>query len=178
MGKVVAAVGMAYAPGTPTFARNLKTPLALGKSLAAGKPDHCNQSSTLARWACGPMDGDFAHLENTVFPGAPEIAEHVLAELVENGYDVSRAGSTEYGNNLLMPWITMNPGITCPIIPIFISVFTPPLVPCRRAYALGEAIAAAKSDPQLFVEFDDYEIEIAKKNEYLLNSPHPLVNDV
>jgi 2,3-dihydroxyphenylpropionate 1,2-dioxygenase len=128
-----------------------------------------------------------------------------------------------------MPWILMNPGITCPIIPIYINVFTPPLISYKRAYTLGEAVANAidslpadtkvaflctgglshwppywnefqaspddkfmqrmkrfqtegkeylKTDPNLFVEFDDYEIEMAKNNEYPLNNHHPLVNDV
>lgn len=31
--------------------------------------------------------------------------------------------------------------------------------------------------PDLFVQFDDYEVEMAAKNEYPLNSKHPLVND-
>lgn len=167
--------------------------------------------------------------EKTIFPGSPKIAEHVLASLVEQGFDVSRAGSTEYGNNLLMPWILMNPGLECPIIPIYINVFTPPLISYNRAYTLGEAVANAidslpedtkvgllctgglshwppywnemqaspddefmnrmkryqtegkeylKTDPRLFVEFDDYEVEMAKKNEYPLNNHHPLVNEV
>jgi 2,3-dihydroxyphenylpropionate 1,2-dioxygenase len=34
-----------------------------------------------------------------------------------------------------------------------------------------------KKYPDLFVRFDDYEIEIAKKKEYPLKSKHPLVND-
>jgi 2,3-dihydroxyphenylpropionate 1,2-dioxygenase len=34
-----------------------------------------------------------------------------------------------------------------------------------------------KTDPRLFIEFDDYEVEMAKKNEYPLNNHHPLVNE-
>lgn len=123
----------------------------------------------------------------------------------------------------------MKPEIDCPIIPIFINVFSPPLIPYKRAYALGEAVRNAAEglpddtrvaflctgglshwppywneiqapaddlflkrmkrfqtegkkvlleDPKLFVDFDDYEIEMAKKNEYPLNKAHhPLVND-
>lgn len=33
-----------------------------------------------------------------------------------------------------------------------------------------------KRVPDLFVQFDAYEVEMAKKNEYPLNSRHPLVN--
>lgn len=127
-----------------------------------------------------------------------------------------------------MPWLLMKPEIDCPIVPIFINVFSPPLIPYKRAYALGEAVRnAAESlpgdtrvaflatgglshwppywnahqappedvflqrmkrfqtegksvlveDPRLFVDFDDYEIEMAEKNEYPLNKAHhPLVN--
>ena len=32
-----------------------------------------------------------------------------------------------------------------------------------------------KTNPRLFIEFDDYEVEMAKKNEYPLNNHHPLV---
>ena len=41
--------------------------------------------------------------EKTCFPGSPEVAEQLLASLVEQGFDVSRNGPIEYGNNLLMP---------------------------------------------------------------------------
>jgi 2,3-dihydroxyphenylpropionate 1,2-dioxygenase len=258
MGKVVAAVGMSHAPGALAFpetcpeairAKLEDASLELGKSLAAGKPDvifaflddhfenfYRNHMPSIAIGVAdshvGPADQWMETLRikgKTIFPGAPDIAEHVLLSLVEDGFDVSRAGSTEYGNNLLMPWILMNQGITCPIIPIYINVFTPPLISYKRAYTLGEAVANAvdslpadtkvallctgglshwppywnefqaspddkfmqrmkrfqtegkeylKTDPNLFVEFDDYEIEMAKKNEYPLNNHHPLVNDV
>ncbi|KKY16861.1 putative protocatechuatedioxygenase subunit beta [Phaeomoniella chlamydospora] len=171
--------------------------------------------------------------EKTIFPGAPEIAEKVLSSVVHQGFDVARAGPCEYGNNLLMPWKLMGVEESLKdvaIVPIFINVFTPPLIPYARAYALGEAVRAAvetalpetlraafictgglshwppywspvqggdppsdpflqrikryqtegksylKQDPKLFVDFDDYEVEMAAKNEYPLNSKHPLVN--
>ena len=115
------------------------------------------------------------------------------------------------------------------IVPIFLNVFTPPLMKYSRAYALGEACRVAveslpsdirvaflctgglshwppywsayqngdppqddflklmkeyqtvgksvlKRVPDLFVQFDAYEVEMAAKNEYPLNSKHPLVN--
>ncbi|KAL2841981.1 Extradiol ring-cleavage dioxygenase, class III enzyme, subunit B [Aspergillus pseudodeflectus] len=105
------------------------------------------------------------------------------------------------------------------LIPIFINVFTPPLIPYPRAYAFGQAvrrtIEALLDDcraalmctvshwppfrnpnqrvdqmkefqtfrkpvleqyPNLFVELEEYEMEMAKKNQYPLNSKHPLIN--
>ena len=258
MGKVVAAVGMSHAPGAlacpENCPENIRTKLEdasleLGKSLSSSKPDVIfaflddhfenffrNHMPSIAVGVAdshvGPADQWMETLrikEKTIFAGALEVAEHLIASLVEDGFDVSRAGSTEYGNNLLMPWILMNPGIDVPIIPVYINVFTPPLIPYKRAYALGEAVAHAvetlpedtkvaflctgglshwppywnevqaspddkflqrmkqyqtqgkeylKTDPNLFVEFIDYEVEMAKKNEYPLNNHHPLVNDV
>ena len=167
-----------------------------------------------------------------VFPGNPKLAEHILTSLVHDGFDCSRVGSAEFGQNLLMPWVLMQtnlqPADLC-VIPIYLNVFTPPLMKYSRAYALGEAVSRAiekmpeechvglictgglshwppfwnpnqagdpPSDPflmkmkefqtygppvlqkypELFVELDHYEIEMAKKNEYPLNSKHPLVN--
>ncbi len=171
--------------------------------------------------------------KKTIFPGAPSLAEKLLGSLVEQGYDVARAGPCEYGNNLLMPWKLMGVEESLkdvPIIPVFINVFTPPLISYNRAYTLGEAVrygvdtafpedtkvaflctgglshwppywsptqagdppsdpflqrikryqtegkSYLKQDPRLFVDFDDYEVEMAKNNEYPLNSKHPLVN--
>lgn len=174
--------------------------------------------------------------EKTQFPGSPAIAEHLIHSLVDQGLDVSRTGPVEYGNNLLMPWVLMEAQLppTVAVVPIFINVFTPPLMKYSRAYALGEACRVApesvpardnneetrvafmctgglshwppywspyqagdppeddflklmkeyqtvgkavlKRVPDLFVQFDDYEIEMAAKNEYPLNSKHPLVN--
>jgi len=172
MGKVVAAVGMSHAPGALAFPEtcpeNIRTKLEdasleLGKSLSSSKPDVIfaflddhfenffrNHIPSIAVGVAdshvGPADQWMETLrikEKTIFAGAPEVAEHLIASLVEDGFDVSRAGSTEYGNNLLMPWILMNPGIDVPIIPVYINVFTPPLIPYKRAYALGEAVAHA-----------------------------------
>jgi 2,3-dihydroxyphenylpropionate 1,2-dioxygenase len=165
------------------------------------------------------------------FPGNPKVAEQLIYSLVDQGFDVSRTGAVEYGNNLLMPWLLMEPELeNVSIIPIFLNVFTPPLMKYSRAYALGEACRKAaeglpddlriaflatgglshwppywsptqagdppsdpflqqmkeyqtegksvlKKYPDLFVRFDEYEIEMAKNNEYPLNSKHPLVNE-
>lgn len=163
------------------------------------------------------------------FPGNPKIAEKLITSLVHDGFDVSRTGATEFGQNVVMPWELMKPELpNVTLIPIFINVFTPPLITYPRAYAFGEAVKRAidslpddcrvalmctgglshwppywnpnqagdpptdpflikmkefqtygqpvlKKYPNLFVELDEYEIEMAKKNEYL-NEKHPLVN--
>lgn len=223
---------------------------ALGKSLTSAKPDiifaflddhfenfYRNHMPTIAvsvaEQNVGPADQWMEPLrikEKTYFPGSPETAEHLINSLVDQGFDVSRTGPVEYGNNLLMPWVLMETQLpNVAIVPIFINVFTPPLMKYSRAYALGEAcrvaVEALPSDvrvafmatgglshwppywsptqagdppkdeflklmkeyqtvgksvlervPDLFVQFDQYEVEMAAKNEYPLNSKHPLVN--
>lgn len=44
----------------------------------------------------------------------------------------------------------------------------------KEYQTVGKSIL--KRVPDLFVKFDEYEIEMAAKNEYPLNSKHPLVN--
>ncbi|KAH8892676.1 protocatechuate-dioxygenase subunit beta [Thozetella sp. PMI_491] len=259
MGKIVAAVGLSHAPGAIGFPETAKpdarerteaATLALGKTLTDAKPDvifaflddhfenfYRNHMPTIAvsvaEQHVGPADQwmEPLHIDKkTYFPGSPETAEHLINSLVGQGFDVSRTGSVEYGNNLLMPWLLMKPELpNVAVVPIFLNVFTPPLMKYSRAYALGEACRVAaeslpgdvrvafmctgglshwppywsptqagdppqdeflklmkeyqtvgksvlKRVPDLFVKFDEYEVEMAAKNEYPLNSKHPLVN--
>jgi 2,3-dihydroxyphenylpropionate 1,2-dioxygenase len=74
--------------------------------------------------------------EKTIFPGAPDIVEHVLSSLVDSGFDVSRAGSTEYGNNLLMPWVLSK----CFLL-LFFLIFTfsdMPRLCCKKVSSLSD----------------------------------------
>ncbi|KAF2804085.1 protocatechuate-dioxygenase subunit beta [Mytilinidion resinicola] len=259
MGKIVAAVGLSHAPGALAFPetatseareRTEKATRDLGISLEAAKPDiifaflddhfenfYRNLMPTIAvsvaETHVGPADQWMETLripKKTHFPGNPKVAEHLIHSLVEDGFDVARTGTVEYGNNLMMPWVLMRPELeNVAIIPIFLNVFTPPLMKYSRAFALGEACRKAalalpdetrvafmctgglshwppywsptqagdppsdpflalmkkfqtegkpvlKEHPDLLARLDDYEIEMAKKNEYPLNSKHPLVN--
>ena len=165
------------------------------------------------------------------FPGNPKMAERILTSLVYDGFDCSRTGAAEFGQNLLMPWVLMQADLPpdMSVVPIYLNVFTPPLMKYSRAFALGEAVRRAieklpdychvglmctgglshwppywtakqagdpptdpfiskmkeyqtygrpvlQKYPNLFVELDEYEIEMAKSNEYPLNSRHPLLN--
>jgi 2,3-dihydroxyphenylpropionate 1,2-dioxygenase len=78
--------------------------------------------------------------EKKAIHGAPDTAEALLAGLVAGGFDVARMGSAEFGNNLMVPLELIRPECDIPIIPVFINVFTPPLISMRRAADLGKAI--------------------------------------
>ncbi|KXS98436.1 hypothetical protein AC578_1778 [Pseudocercospora eumusae] len=250
MGKIVAAVALSHAPGAIGFpetakpdarARTEAATLSLGKSLTRAQPDvifaflddhfenfYRNHMPTIAVGVAehhvGPADQ-----WKTYFRGAPDIAEHLLKSLVDQGFDVSRAGSTEYGNNVLMPWVLMEADLPdVAIIPstsmsrhfdVIPNLLQSTSTSCRVAaealpgdtrvaflatgglshwppywspYQNGDppqdeflklmkeyqtvGKSVLKRVPDLFVQFDAYEVEMAKKNEYPLNSRHPLVN--
>lgn len=72
--------------------------------------------------------------------GSPELAEDLLGGLLAAGFDAARMGGAEFGNNLMVPLELVRPGCDIPIIPVFINVFTPPLITMRRAVDLGKAV--------------------------------------
>ncbi|MDY6996011.1 MAG: extradiol dioxygenase [Actinomycetota bacterium] len=73
----------------------------------------------------------------------PGLAEHILRSLVGHGIDAARMGPAEFGNNLMVPLRLIRPAGDIPIIPVFINVFTPPLITTQRAYEVGAAVRAA-----------------------------------
>jgi len=78
--------------------------------------------------------------EQHVIPSDPEIAELLLRGLVHKGFDAARMGAIEYGNNLMMPLHFIRPEFDIPIVPVYINVFSPPLIPYWRAYDLGATV--------------------------------------
>jgi len=256
MAKIVAGIGMSHAPGAlgwpdaPSASvrrRLLQAADRLGRSLDAARPD------VIIAFLDDHFENHFRSLMPTVgigvaashpgpatqwlealrltrqerFGGAPEIAERLLRSLVADGYDVARMGEIEYGNNLMVPWKLMAPRSAPAIIPVFTNVFSPPVMPYRRAYAFGAALRNAaealdadlrvafmatggmshwppfwndsspeadaflarmkafqthgksvlEKDPHLLRDLAAYEIEMAERNQWPLNSPHPLVNE-
>ncbi len=78
--------------------------------------------------------------KKVVLDGKPEIGETLLRELVRMGFDMSRMGEIEYGNNLLVPLKFIDPDFKIPVLPIYINVFSPPLPSMARCYDLGAAV--------------------------------------
>ncbi|KAF4311794.1 putative extradiol ring-cleavage dioxygenase class III protein subunit b protein [Botryosphaeria dothidea] len=247
------AVGFPESAAPDARARTEAAALALGQTLVDAAPnviiafldDHfenffrTNMPSIavgVAATHSGPADQLMEALRiptKYVYSGNPAAAEHLLASLVHAGFDAARTGSAAFGQNLLMPWVLMRLEGRLPadvsVVPVYINVFTPPLMRYSRAFALGEAVRRAaealpdacrvaflctgglshwppywspgqagedprdpflakmkeyqtfgpgvlEKHPRLFVELDEYEMEMARKNEYPLNSAHPLIN--
>lgn len=76
-------------------------------------------------------------------PGAPTLAKYILEKTVHAGFDVTRMGPVEYGNNLIVVWELIRPQYDIPVIPLFVNVYHPPLPTLDRAYAFGEAVRSA-----------------------------------
>jgi 2,3-dihydroxyphenylpropionate 1,2-dioxygenase len=75
--------------------------------------------------------------------GAKGLAEHLLRSVVGQGFDAARMDAAEFGNNLMVPLRLIRPDGDIPIIPVYINVFTPPLITMQRAYELGAAVRKA-----------------------------------
>ncbi len=169
MAKVVGAISMSHAPGAVGWAdrppEDQKQRLnaihdGLRQLLAAAAPDVIvaflddhfenhfrNLMPSLAIGIApshsGPADFMMEALQfdrKACFPGKPEIAETMLRRLVKAGFDVARMGEIEYGNNLLVPLRFIRPEFDIPVIPLFINVFSPPLIPYGRAFDFGAAV--------------------------------------
>lgn len=175
MASIVAGIGLSHAPGAlgwpeaaaPDVQKRVQDATsALGKRLKDSRPDvivaflddhfenHYRNllptvSIGIADHHIGPAKQWLEALrltEQERFPGAPAIAEKLMRSLVSQGFDLARLGTIEYGNNLLVPWKNMGVSSDIPVIPVFINVFSAPLMPYMRALALGRAFREAVLD--------------------------------
>lgn len=90
----------------------------------------------------GPTEDAVAWLEmqRRSWPGSKDYAMAVLKECVGAGFDMYRAGATEFNHNVLMPKKFLWPDRDIPVVPIFINCFSPPLPSWRRSYELGKCV--------------------------------------
>ncbi|MCF4167357.1 hypothetical protein L2U69_17035 [Zavarzinia compransoris] len=256
MAKIVTAISMSHAPGAVGWAdtppADQKARIArihedLRERLAAAKPDiivaflddHFENhfrymmptlSIAVAASHSGPADYMMKALqfdEKVVIPGEEETAETLLRELTKGGFDMTRMGSIEYGNNLLVPLKFIRPEFDLPVIPLYLNVFSPPLMPYARAYDFGAAVrrvldalpgdtrvaflatgglshwppvwtegapeddtflqrqrryqtegkGVLESDPTLYSDLAQYEIDMMNRKQWPLGYQHPLVNE-
>lgn len=169
MAKIVGAISMSHAPGATGWpdapAAKMKRHLdqmhdEVARYLDEAKPDVIvaflddhfeNQFRTLmptfavgiAESHSGPADYMVKGLgleKRETIASNEALATALLGGLIEAGFDMTRMGEIEYGNNLMTPLKLIRPQFDIPVVPIYINVFTPPLPRMSRAYALGEAV--------------------------------------
>ena len=169
MAQVVAAISLSHAPGVLGWpdapqpdmrARIADAHAELRQRLVAAKPDviiaflddhfenHFRKMMPtfaigIAPSHSGPADYMMEALkfdEKVVIPARPDLGEHLLRALIPAGFDMTRMGEIEYGNNLLVPLKFLTPDFDIPVLPLYINVFSPPLPSMARAYDFGAAV--------------------------------------
>jgi 2,3-dihydroxyphenylpropionate 1,2-dioxygenase len=109
------------------LSRNLMPPLALGVAdRHVGPPEHYFGMLRMDR--------------TLEIPGSRRFAEALLRSLVAQDFDIARLGETEYCQNLMVPLHLVWPENQFPVVPLYINVFSPPLISPARAFELGAAI--------------------------------------
>jgi protocatechuate 4,5-dioxygenase beta chain len=107
------------------------------------------------RSARDPLGTRLEDRTKLVFPQQPELARHLLRGLVKRGFDVANlAGRFDPRGNPargvshmvsnLVPEV--DPGLTIPLVCVFLNEYYPPLPSAARCAALGEAIADTLRD--------------------------------
>jgi aromatic ring-opening dioxygenase catalytic subunit (LigB family) len=124
----------------------------LGKTLDETKPDlaivvgsdhletfFLSSVPTFAVIAGERTNAVFAGREYSLPTHLP-FAEHMLDELVRQGFDMAYSQDAELGHSFAAVFEWVLEGRAIPVVPIFINTYLPPLPTARRAEALGKAI--------------------------------------
>ena len=84
-------------------------------------------------------------------PGGPlpvdtDLARHLLWSLVDGGFDPAFSLRLQVDHGITHSLQYLVPALDVPLVPVVVNMFSPPLMPLRRAAALGTAIGAAVRD--------------------------------
>src|SRR5882724_4865767 len=74
------------------------------------------------------------------------LAAHLRARGIAEGFDITLAQDFDLDHSIMVPLHFLTPGMSIPIVPVFINGLAPPLPSSQRSHALGAAIAAAIKD--------------------------------
>ncbi len=117
---------------------------ARGRNGAQGRDPSLGGMATNWQQATQEREGD----TRDSYPACPELAEHVIGSLVEDGFDISvsnqlrKEAGVGHAFSFLHRRLLTNHDI--PMLPIMINTFYPPNAPtARRSYALGQALRTA-----------------------------------
>lgn len=82
------------------------------------------------------------------FPAAPELAEHLIAHLIDDGFDVACSNRLKpeigIGHAFAVLYRRFLPECSVPVLPLMLNTYYPPnCPPPARCYALGQSIRRA-----------------------------------
>ena len=72
-----------------------------------------------------------------------QLAEHIRRQTIADGFDLSLTQKFELDHGFMVPLSFLNPGMTIPVIPIWVNAFVGPLPKAARVRALGRSVGAA-----------------------------------
>jgi aromatic ring-opening dioxygenase catalytic subunit (LigB family) len=166
MAQIVAGFGVPHTPIFPHFVKRDGPDCEIAKlfgaqknELAAARPDlivmfdtdHLNTFflDCLPIFAVG-IDKTFRapndeprDVPNYVVPSMADVAAHIRAAAMAEGFDVGMTQSYSVDHSITVPLHFLTPDMRVPVIPFFISGHVPPLPSSQRCYALGQAVARA-----------------------------------
>jgi len=101
-----------------------------------------------ASWTWRKVEEEKVSDEPQHFEAHPELAEHLILSLVEQGFDVACSNQLRaevgLGHAFSFIYRRLLPAGNIPMVPIMLNTFYPPNQPTpRRCYALGQALGAA-----------------------------------
>ena len=171
MAAIVAGFGMPHNPGSPALVardgpqcETARYYAEIAKHIEDAAPDvlifftddHFNTFflDNFPTFAIGIADATTGPNDQTPMPHykvavAGALAAHIRANVIAHGFDVSLVQDFEVDHAVMVPLHFLTPGMTIPVLPIFINCLAPPLPSAQRCYALGQAIRTAiESWPQ------------------------------
>ncbi len=165
MAAIVAGFGMPHNPGSPALVardgpqcETARYYAEIAKHIEDAAPDvlifftddHFNTFflDNFPTFAIGIADATTGPNDQTPMPHykvavAGALAAHIRANVIAHGFDISLVQDFEVDHAVMVPLHFLTPGMTIPVLPIFINCLAPPLPTAQRCYALGQAIRAA-----------------------------------
>lgn len=79
--------------------------------------------------------------------GAPELSEHLVRELIDDGFDITTFAKLDVDHGLTVPLSIYCPqpgdAWPCPVVPLLVNVIQYPQPTAARCFALGKALGKA-----------------------------------
>jgi protocatechuate 4,5-dioxygenase, beta chain len=79
--------------------------------------------------------------------GAPELSEHLVRSLIDDGFDITTFAKLEVDHGLTVPlsisWPEPGDAWPCPVVPLLVNVIQYPQPTAARCLALGKALGRA-----------------------------------
>lgn len=85
----------------------------------------------------GPNDEPRGGMPGYTVRSMPEFARAIRDQAVRAGFDVATLQDFSVDHSIMVPLHFVNPGMSIPVIPFFISGHVPPLPPAQRCFDLG-----------------------------------------